>query len=989
MTTFLEELKLSRLAIAMGCVFAATSPVALAQDTGSDEDNDNAVTEEPQEKIQVLGSRIRTDGLDQAAPVEIINASDAVDQGLVTLGDLLRTSTVAAGSNQITAATSTAFVTEGGTGTETFSLRGLGANRTLVLLNGRRIGPAGTRGQVSAFDLNIMPLSAVERVEILKDGASSLYGSDAVAGVVNIITKSGDESSLNLNMSQPMDDGGAQFRLSGTMGRSFDSGSLRVVGDYQRTQELARGDRDVFACGNPYVFNPDSGERVDVVDPRTGEFHCNDLLWGHVWIYDYSGEVPPGAKAQYDYDGDLGQYLDSFNETATGPNSMRTPEGWYPVAFDRESFGVTNADHPFQDLETLSPETEVATVFVEGEYWASDTTTLYTEVLLNRRKTITNGYRQFWSYIYNENFFAGDSRSEGWTGAQWLSPTPITDHSGSEITVDYRRFVAGIEGSIGDWYWDINYQDSRSDGDYQQKIIYQDAIFDQNFLTGSCEGMELSVRGIPCKDVPWLDPQFLAGNISPEMQEFLFGSETGNTIYNQRTLEGIITGDLMELPAGFVGMAAGLSFQQDKINDTPGEVTLQGNSWGMSSAGITRGKSFTRAAFAEVQIPVVRDLPLMESLDVSVSGRFTDVSTYGSDTTYKAGLNWSVVDGFRIRASRGTSFRSPALYELFLNDQSSFASQRSVDPCIRWGENLEQGNISDNVAANCAADGIPEDYAGGAISATVVTGGGFGTLKAETSTANTVGFVWTPSFTDFAMSIDYFDIEIEGEVTLLGAGQIVGGCYSSQNFESEPLCDQFFRNETDLRVEEVQGNYLNIASQVNTGVDLQMSYPFSTDFAEFELSYEHTYQIEASSKLLPTSERQDRAGRLGRPEHVGNFNFAMMKGDWTYNWTARYIGEASNHEWYGDGEYRDDATYWGEEVRIDLATPAVIYHAFSATRDFIDEGLSITVGVANAFDKEAPQISSSSYATRVGNAAFYSQYDWLGRRAFVNIAYDF
>lgn len=986
MVNFAEDLKFSRLALAIGCVFAASSTAALAQDTGDDE-ADNA--EEPVEKIQVLGSRIRSDGLDQAAPVEVINASEAIDQGLVTLGDLLRTSTVAAGSNQVTAATSTAFVTEGGTGTETLSLRGLGANRTLVLLNGRRIGPAGTRGQVSAFDLNIMPLAAVERIEILKDGASSLYGSDAVAGVVNIITKEGDDSSLNFNFSQPMESGGESLRVNGTLGRSFDNGSFRIVGDYQRTQELARGDRDFFACANPYMFDRETGERVDVVDPRTEDYHCNDLLWGHVWIYDYSGTVPPGAKAQFDYDGDLGNYLDSFNQRASGPADMRTPEGWYPVAYDRESFGLTNADHPFQDLETLSPEQEVGTVFMQGEYWASDTTTMYAEVLLNRRKTTTNGYRQFWSYIYNENFFAGNSLSEGWTGAQWLSPTPITDHSGGEITVDYRRFVAGIEGSFGNWFWDINYQDSRSDGEYMTKIIYADAIYDQNFLTGSCEGNTLSVRGIPCKDVPWLDPAFLAGDISQEMRDFLFGSEVGNTIYNQRTLEGIITGEAYELPAGMVGVALGMSFQQDKINDTPGETTLNGNSWGMTSAGITRGKSITRAAFGEVQIPVLRDAPLAHRLDLALSARYTDVSTYGGDTTYKIGLNWALTDSFRFRASRGTSFRSPALYELFLNNQTSFIGQRSIDPCINWGEKLNTNSIDPLVAANCEADGIPADYPGGAISATVFTGGGFGTLEAETSTAHTAGIVWTPGFTDFAASIDYFDIEIEGEVTLLGAGQIVGGCYASQDFETEPLCDQFFRNDTDLRIDEVQGNYLNIASQINRGVDIQMNYPFSTDFADFEMGYEHTVQLEASSKLLPTSQPQDRVGRLGSPEHVGNFNFAMMKNDWTFNWTARYIGSASNHEWYGDGEYRDDASYFGEEVRVELAASSVVYHAFSVTRDFVEQGASLTVGVANAFDKEPPKVSSSAYTTRVGNAAFYSQYDWLGRRAFVNLSYNF
>lgn len=980
--------KRSPLAIAIGCVFAGSIFTVQAQEEGTD---NQQAEEKPQEKITVLGSRIRTDGLDKSSPVEIISASEAVGQGLVTLGDLLRTSTVAAGANQVTAAASTAFVTEGGTGTETLSLRGLGANRTLVLLNGRRIGPAGTRGQVSAFDLNIMPLSAVERVEILKDGASSLYGSDAVAGVVNIITKQGDESNFTFNTSQPTDSGGETLRVSGTFGRSYSKGSFRLVGDYQRQNELANGDRDFFDCGQNYVFDPDSGERADVVDPRTGDYHCNDLLWGHVWIYDYAPDsnVPPGALAQYDYDGDLGQYVPSFNETANDPFDMRTPEGWYPVAYDRNSFGVANADHPFQDLETLSPEQEIGTVFGQGEYWVSDTMTMYGEVLLNRRKTTTNGYRQFWSYIYNENFFAGSDLSEGWTGAQWLSPTPITDHSGSEITVDYRRFVAGIEGVLGDYDWDVSIQDSRSDGDYMSKVIFADAIYDNNFSTGSCEGTQSSVRGVDCVDVPWLDPSFLAGNITGEVRDFLFGEETGNTVYDQMTIEGIITGPITELPAGTLNMAFGASFQQDEILDTPGETTLAGNSWGSTSAGITEGKSNTRAVFGELQIPILRDAAWAEMLEFSVSGRYTDVSTYGSDTTYKASLNWLINNGVRVRASRGTSFRSPALYELFLNDQTSFTSQRAVDPCINWGTALSQNRISEQVAANCQADGIPADYPGAAISATVFTGGGAGQLEAETSTAETFGIVWLPEFTDFSMSVDYFNIEIDGEVTLLSPGQIVGGCYASENFATDPLCDQFFRNSTDLRVEEIQGNYLNVAKQINRGIDVQLNYPFSTDFAEFNANYEHTIQLEAARQLLPTSELIDRVGEFGRPKHVGNFTLAMMRDDWTFNWTARYIGEVSNHERFGLGEYRDDATLFGDPVIVKLHSDPVIYHAFSATRDFEEEGLSVTLGVANAFDKEPPKVSSIGGVTRMGNAAFYSQYDWLGRRVFLNLSYSF
>lgn len=995
------ELKRSPLALAIGYVLVGGGiTAAQAQDT---EATDDVTAREGTEKITVVGSRIRTDGLDSASPVEIISASEAIGQGLVTLGDLLRTSTVAAGSNQITAAASTAFVTEGGTGTETLSLRGLGANRTLVLLNGRRIGPAGTRGQVSAFDLNIMPLSAVERVEILKDGASSLYGSDAVAGVVNIVTKTGDESSFDFNLSRPQESGGETLRLSGSFGRSYDKGSFRLVADYQRVNELAMGDRNFFDCGNNYFFDPTNGERADLVDPRTGEFHCNDLPWGHVWIYDYANgftgdsNVRRGTLAQYDYDGDLGQYVSSFNQTANDPYDMRTPNGWFPVSFDRNSFSVTNSDHPFQDLETLSPKQETGTIFGAGEVWLSDTTTLYSEVLLNRRKTTTNGYRQFWTYIYNGNFDFwnydvgagnGSPLSAGWTGAQWLSPTPITDHSGSEITVDYRRFVVGLEGSWGDYDWDISLQDSRSDGDYKTKIIFNDSIRDQWFNYGSCVGTQTSVRGVDCIDVPWLDPQFLAGNIGADARNFLFGEETGNTVYKQRTAEAVLSGELTEFNNQPVGFAVGLSYQEESIMDVPGEHTLAGNSWGMSSAGITQGEQNTRAFFAELNIPLLRDLPFAERVEMTLSGRYTDVSTYGSDRTFKASLNWLVGEGVRVRASRGSSFRSPALYELFLNNQSSFVGQRSIDPCINYDVAFANNQISQLTRDNCASDGIPGNFAGAAISATVFTGGGLGQLEAETSVAETFGIVWIPKFTDFSMSVDYFNFEIDGEVTLLGASSIVRGCYASENFSTEPLCNQFFRNSVDLRIEEVTGNYLNIAKQVNRGIDVQMNYPFSTQFAEFNVTYEHTIQIEAARQLFAASAPIDRVGEFGSPKHVGNLRVSMMKDDWTYNWTARYVGAVSNHERYGLGSYRDDATSFGQPVRLKLDSSPIIYHALSATRDFRDEGLSVTFGVANLFDQEPPKVSDRGGVTRLGNAAFYSQYDWLGRRAFLNVSYQ-
>jgi iron complex outermembrane receptor protein len=264
-------------------------------DTAPEADDSSRMRNSSVDEVIVTGSRIAKDVFSSTSPIDVILMETADIQGISDIGTLLQTTTVASGSSQVTAASSTAFVQNGGTGAKTLSLRGLGANRTLVLLNGRRAGPAGVRGGVSSFDLNVIPLSAVERIEVLKDGASSIYGSDAVAGVVNIITDRSDASSFNVFASQPGQSGGETTRVDFSFANSSDKFHYRVTGDYYKQEELAKGDRDYFRCGEQFTFDPTTGNRADVIDPRTGNPRCSDLLWGHVWIYDYSGTVPGGA----------------------------------------------------------------------------------------------------------------------------------------------------------------------------------------------------------------------------------------------------------------------------------------------------------------------------------------------------------------------------------------------------------------------------------------------------------------------------------------------------------------------------------------------------------------------------------------------------------------------------------------------------------------------------------------------------------------------
>jgi iron complex outermembrane receptor protein len=994
METNKKWFKRNTLVHAVAFALAATTVTSLhaqeAEETKAEE-------EDQAERITVVGSRIRQGGFDEARPVDIIMGEAALAQGISDLGGLLRNSTIAAGSSQVTGASSTAFVQNGGTGAQTISLRGLGANRTLVLLNGRRAGPAGTRGGVSSFDFNILPLSMVERVEILKDGASSVYGSDAVAGVINIITKKGDGGNVEAYLSQPEQSGGEEFRVNATYGQTFDKGSFRVTADYRKQSELAKGDRDFYGCGEQYVFDPASGNRSDLIDPRTEKPRCNDLPWGHIWLYDYQGgdndNVPRGGKAQFDYDGNLGNFLPPFQSGQ--PGNFNMPADFFMVNYDELSDAVTNADHPFQDEESFSPNVETVSVFAQADYELSDDTTLYAEVLLNRRESDTNGYRQYWSYKYTSDVAVfsggpGDPLSAGFTGdSTWLSPTAITDHSDSSQTIDYQRFVVGITGDISDdWYYDVSAQKSRSDGEYYNDRIYEDAIRDQNFAIGSCVGQTTSSRGIPCVDVPWFDPGLLNGAVSQDVRAFLFGGETGTTVYDQLTVEGFVSGPVYELPAGEVSVVFGASYQKDEIEDTPGDITLANNAWGSSGAGITAGKDTSKAVYSEIKVPVLYDSAFAASLDLEMSLRYTDVETSGSDTTYKVGVNWAITDEYRIRASRGTSFRAPALFELYLADQTSFGS-RFIDVCNNYGDELAQGNISQQVADNCAADGLAPTHTAGAITPTITTGGGLGVLSPETSVSRVVGFVWTPEFADFNVSLDWFDIQIESEVTQLGAGNIVSRCYQSDFFANEPLCNQFDRDPTTNAITDIRDSFINIASQVNRGLDLAISYSTDIGAGTFNFYTQHTYTTVAKQALFADTV-VDENGEFGEPKHVGNYNLSYTLDDLSINWNINQVGPVSVRNRYND-ENTLPTTTRGREIDLVLEAGNYIYHTVSGIYSFDDLGLEVTAGVANLFDKTPPRVSAfnGSLISRQGNSAFYSQYDSLGRRLFVNASYSF
>ncbi|MBI5939937.1 MAG: TonB-dependent receptor [Caulobacterales bacterium] len=1012
---------IAALAVAVPAVsFAQTTPAPAT--TTADDDDDTEV-----EALVVTGSRIKRSEFTSSAPIQVITAEQSTLEGLIDTAEILQGSSVASGSFQVNNQL-TGFVTDGGPGARTLSLRGLGANRTLILLNGRRVGPAGTRGTVGPVDLNVIPQSIVERFEILKDGASSIYGSDAVAGVANIITRSNfDGFEVTAFASQPFEQGGESYRVNASWGRTFDRGYVNVSADWAKQEVLRREDRDDTACLSDYLFNAGRTARVDFPNTDPGQSYADDTykcngLFSRVLRTGRGDMIYPDAGVTY--------------PTAAQGNSFTAGNAPIPFGLVRQRRAGFAATYPYAHMDdevyarasAISPS-EITTVFASGGYDLTPTTELYGELLFNRRESTQYGARQFFPTV-------GDQYANipaGWAAAfsvplnQTFVPIiPLASDRDQEV--NYWRGVAGIRGDFGSmfsgWDWDIFYQYSSSDADYGADIIYNDRVLATTggFRTtidpttipvfpavlplptpyGAAANVacfqphaSLNLSGFSCADlpsgVPWTDARILNGDFNAAERAFLFTHEYGNTTYTQEAVEGSVTGNLFDLPAGPVGAAFGFAWRRDEIDDTPGANERAGYLWGSTSSGRSACSDTVKVLFGELDVPLIKGLPGIESLDLQASARYTDYDSYGSDSTHKFGLNWQITPSWRIRATDGTSFRAPALYELYLANQTSFLGQGSVDPCIDW-----ENDTNPFIQLNCAAAGVPLGYTtAGTSSATIVTGGGLGILKAETSEAQTLGVIWTPDFIDLSVAVDYFEILVNDEVRQFGAGNIVNQCYSSPNFATEPFCTLVNRYGYNPvpgspppsagnvnAIQLVNNSYVNVAEQVNRGMDLTIRYQHEFDFGRLTLDGQFTWQFEDTVELLSGAATEDFNGttfNYDGPDFTGNIRTRFDRGDWTVTLTSVLLGKGSDTEVFGGDVFFSGGGYQ-QNVYFKQYAEFTAYHHLSVRWKHDD--WTFLAGVRNVFDERPPSQSTGQF--RIGTAA-NGNYDLIGRRAFFEV----
>ena len=962
-----------------GSVLAQQSPET--QSTAQANANKKVADEKEKEKktaelagVTVTGSLIKGVQYENTSPVQIITADTSIAAGQFDTAEFLQKSNIAAGSTQINNQFA-GFVVEGGTGVQTVSLRGLGANRTLVLLDGQRPGPSGTRGQVGAFDFNVLPASIVQRMEIVKDGSSSIYGSDAVAGVINVITrKSVDRPEFTVSGSPTEHGGGERYQVSGATGWHFDKGNVVLAGQYDFSKPLRIRDRDYFQCAQDLAYDKKGGNRIDRVDKS---IIANSYLGGCSATNLYADTVIDaltGVRYNPSADGSTVGLIPGFRPRPTPtPTYLNSAQPYFTDVLNYPFWGDT------QIIDRLKRYS----VYAASDF-SFDAFNWKTQLLYTGRANDTHRFRQFFPLVGGNTAKSATYRYAN--SPNFASPVPsgvaqpiMPFPSDQKIKVDYFYGATKLEGIFNftdSWTWEVNGTFSRSSGDYSTLGIDKNLSGDVNFSQTA-------------PSVNYFDPGFLNGSRMSELVQAVGAWDTGNTIYKQATVNAVATGELFTLPAGAVGSAVGAEYRYYSIDDEPGVLSKSGRLWGSSSAQTTKGNDRVKEVFGEFDVPVIKGMTGVESLSLNASARAFSYDSVDSgwDRVWKLGANWQVNSFLRFRSTLGTSYRAPGLYELYLGNQSGFVSQTGIDPCINWGE-----STNDFIRKNCAAAGIPNNYtAAGTSSATVYSGGGKGYLVPETSRAKTVGLVLTPGFANLSIAVDYFDYKVANEIGQLSTSNIIGGCYGSPVYPNN-FCNLLVRNAPNAAIQPnaivtVQNKYININKERTRGYDLLFNYDNEFSFGKLAITGQFTYTLSDVQQLFSTAaasgfNSSEYVGDIGRPRIVGNLGVNLKRGDWSYYWMGDYVHATKALSYAPTYTYLGFANAWRDNVADQR-----IYHTVSVRYDQGD--WAYLLGIRNLLDTNPPTMSSGM-VTRYGNVpAFATQYDWYGRTLFFRVTHKF
>ncbi len=382
-------------------------------------------------------------------------------------------------------------------------------------------------------------------------------------------------------------------------------------------------------------------------------------------------------------------------------------------------------------------------------------------------------------------------------------------------------------------------------------------------------------------------------------------------------------------------------------------------------------------AFGEVEVPLVREVPLIYDLTLNGSGRYTHYRSYGGDKTYKFQGRYAPVKWLSLRATYGTSYRAPALFEQFLGATSGFVSSTN-DPC----NNYNAPNVSPIRKKNCASEGLPAGFTATSSVTVLTQGGATANLKAETSKNLTAGVIFEPelgSFGNLSVAVDYFRIRVDNGVDRAGYSAILPLCYDNPNFRAGgSYCNLIDVRNPSSQALTIHDSYINLSTNIVRGIDYTVRFEHKfADKKSLVLRADVTKFLEQSSRLFSTDPLTDYNGMLSTPKWSGTAEAILQLKKWKFRYGIDWVGKTDSYDYYEE----DPAT-----SMYLLKTPNYFRHSLSM--EYLAKNFTMTVGVRNLTDKIPPSISSG-VVSRVGNAPLYSGYDYFGRTAFVNFTGHF
>jgi iron complex outermembrane receptor protein len=944
---------------------------------------------ETMEAIVVTGSRISRRDYQSDSPIVTIDQSSLAAAGQPTLdraiGEMPQFAAAQGMSEVGDVQGSTGFA-----GGQAYGdLRGLGPNRALVLMDGRRLMSSNPNGSV---DLNTIPMSMIENVEIITGGASSTYGSDAIAGVLNFKlrqTFSGAEISYTHGATTHGD--GATEHVSALLGGNFadNRGNSVLAFEYSQRNVVHGADRPFFANIRELARPPEGIMPAGTFGSAPSIAAVNGVLAG------YPGTTPIAGTGAYN--GSLGVNTDGtiFTDLAA-PNCVQNYKGLGPKGVNIGK-NCTQVQVGLGNFFAIQVPLTKYNVLARDET-AGGSTGPGKELLVPLNNPFVVGNPALQTILASRTPDPANPTAL----TQPLVLTKLLTTSGNRIqTFKYDVFqaIAGVKGDIPgtDLTWDVYSSYGHTLFNNQQQNDSSKAGFaailngtvNYQGATGSCVGYAWNPFGV--------------NPLSAGCREFATRENSNVNTMTQKNVEGTLQGKIWTLPAGELRFALGADYRGSSFDYQPDHGLVTNDSFSYDTSVPTSGTQNVREVFGELLVPVLKDLPFIQELSLDLGARRSQYDLFGGVNTWKADLNWKPVSTVSVRGGYAKAIRAPSLGELFAptvtGNLNIGAGPSAGDPCAT-GSVFRSGATAAQVAALCQAQGIPAalypTYTYG-VDSVHGTSGGNPKLTPETANTYSVGTVWSPHFESdlmrkFQVSVDYYHISISNAVGSLSLTDILPRCFNSDGISNPTFsaaniyCQQIVRDRNTGDIVLGHEGLLNLASYKTDGVDTEIDWGFGLGALGLSdnagavrlnsmITYTHTFKVSS----LPGSPVLDYAGSIGNSEVSPEMAHPHWKANTAFGYSIGPVSAAVHWRYIAAMKHQDLV------VDPTATTPGVgTYNYFDLDAHWnVIEHLELTAGLTNIGDKAPPFVSGQPLTTDTAT------YDIIGRTYFVGFKAKF